>query len=95
MRIDETVMTTTREPAAAVARLQGPAQCRRYGPGLAADIEWIARVIFCYPYQAAIAGDAAHRIQHQALTVIEFAAAGIVCGERFRGHAYPVEFGRH
>jgi len=28
MRIDETVMAATREPAAAVARLQGPAQCR-------------------------------------------------------------------
>ncbi len=49
MRIDEAVMAAAREPAATVARLQGPAQCRRYGPGLAADIEWIARFILRYP----------------------------------------------
>jgi len=49
MRIDETAMAATRKPTSAVARLQGPAQCRRYGAGLAAYIEWIARVIFRYP----------------------------------------------
>jgi len=49
MRIDETAIAAAREPASAVARLQGPAQRRRYGAGLAAYIEWIARVIFRYP----------------------------------------------
>jgi hypothetical protein len=55
MRIDETAMAAAREAASAVARLQGTAQCRWYGPGLAADIEWIARVVFRYTYQAAVA----------------------------------------
>jgi len=42
VRIDETAMAAARKAAAAVTRLQGPAQCRRYGAGLAPDIEWIA-----------------------------------------------------
>ena len=49
MRIDEALMAASRESAAAVARLQGPAQRWRHGSGLAADIEWIARAIFRYP----------------------------------------------
>jgi len=81
-------MVAAREPAAAVARLQGPAQRRRYGAGLAADIEWIACIVFRYPYQATVAGDTAHRIQRQALTVIELAEAGVVPGERFRGNVH-------
>jgi len=48
MRIDETAMVAARKPAAAVARLQGSAQRRRYGARLAPDIEWITRVVFRY-----------------------------------------------
>jgi len=86
MSVDEAVMGAPRKAASVVSGSQRPLHCRRHRARFAADVERIARGIIDYPQQATVAGDAAGSVRREARSVVEFSAAGVARGQRFRGN---------